>query len=96
MKASMEALLDQFAELLAPKLAQRLATDLRAPTSEPTSSVADFYTEQDLAARSRLSPRTLQGWRFRDRGPPWVRVGRRVLYPRAAADDFLRKGQAAS
>ena len=90
MSTTLDSVLDSLADLVAERVAQRLSTDLRAPTSEPTLKLPDFYSESDLAARSGLSPRTLQGWRLKGGGPQWVRCGRRVLYPRASADQFLR------
>jgi hypothetical protein len=33
-----------------------------------------YLTELELSALSGYSPRTLQGWRLRDQGPPFKRV----------------------
>lgn len=33
-----------------------------------------------LARRWRLSPRTLEAWRWRRRGPPHLKIGGRILY----------------
>lgn len=38
-------------------------------------------TQKDLAARWRISPRTLEQWRWRGMGPRYLKVGSRVLYP---------------
>lgn len=38
-------------------------------------------TENDLASRWRMSPRTLQRWRTEGRGPHYLKMGRRVNYP---------------
>lgn len=38
------------------------------------------FTQTDLARRWRISPRTLERWRWERKGPPWLRVGGRVLY----------------
>jgi hypothetical protein len=42
-----------------------------------------FLTEAELAARYRglVSAGTLRNWRSQGRGPPFVKVGRQVLYP---------------
>jgi len=40
-----------------------------------------FLTERDLARRWHVSTRSLQRWRRLGRGPAWLRLGRRVLYP---------------
>jgi Helix-turn-helix domain len=37
-------------------------------------------TQADLAQRWRLSERTLEKWRSTKRGPPFVKVGSRVIY----------------
>ncbi len=37
--------------------------------------------ESELALRWRLSRRTLQRWRKLGKGPPWLKVGDRILYP---------------
>lgn len=33
-----------------------------------------------LARRWRLSPRTLEAWRWRRQGPPHLKIGGRILY----------------
>lgn len=38
-------------------------------------------TPEELAARLRVSLRTLEGWRNRRQGPSFRKFGRRVLYP---------------
>lgn len=40
-------------------------------------------TERELAARWRVSVRTLQNWRWMGRGPRFLKIGARVLYARA-------------
>lgn len=39
-----------------------------------------FLTTLELAERWRVSPRTIEDWRRRQRPPHPVRIGRRVLY----------------
>ena len=39
-----------------------------------------FLTTLELADRWRVSPRTIEDWRRRQRPPHAVRIGRRVLY----------------
>lgn len=50
-----------------------------------------LLTEMQAADVLRLSSRTLQAWRSRDVGPPFVRAGRAIRYRRSAlmtwADD---------
>lgn len=37
-------------------------------------------TTEELAARWRISPRTLERWRHQDQGPPWLILGGRLRY----------------
>jgi len=37
-------------------------------------------TQQQLAARWHLSPRTLEQWRWLGKGPKFLKIGARVLY----------------
>ncbi len=37
--------------------------------------------EKELAKRWRMSPRTLQGWRQQGKGPRYLKVEGRVIYP---------------
>jgi predicted site-specific integrase-resolvase len=40
-----------------------------------------FLTSKEVADRWRLSDQTLANWRSAGKGPPFIRVGSRVLYP---------------
>lgn len=42
---------------------------------------AAFLTSKEVADRWRLSDQTLANWRSGGKGPPFIRVGSRVLYP---------------
>lgn len=46
-------------------------------------------TQTEVAAALRVTPRTLQTWRASGTGPPWRRVGRVILYSRAAVHLWL-------
>jgi DNA-binding transcriptional MerR regulator len=50
--------------------------------SEETSKVrkALLLETVDVAVQLGLSPRTLEGWRRRGEGPPYIKVGRLVKY----------------
>ncbi|KMK68600.1 AlpA family transcriptional regulator [Puniceibacterium sp. IMCC21224] len=37
-------------------------------------------TQQQLAARWQMSPRTLEQWRWLGKGPRFLKIGARVLY----------------
>lgn len=84
---SVDALLDQLAEHIATRVAERLSQ--REP-EKPPAHEADFLSEAEIARRTGISQRTLQGWRFSGRGPRFTRVGRKVLYPAADLQEFLR------
>lgn len=45
------------------------------------SAVSAFLTSKEVADRWRLSDQTLANWRSAGKGPPFIRVGSRVLYP---------------
>ena len=50
---------------------------------------ADLLTTTEAAAYVGLSPRTLERYRVIGDGPPYLRVGRRVLYRRADLDAWI-------
>ena len=41
----------------------------------------EFLTPKELAARWRLSEQTLSNWRFEKKGPEYIKIGSKVLYP---------------
>ncbi|KMW60727.1 hypothetical protein AIOL_000891 [Candidatus Rhodobacter oscarellae] len=41
-------------------------------------------TQEQLAARWHISPRTLEQWRWLGKGPRFLKIGARVLYDEAA------------
>lgn len=46
-------------------------------------------TEKEEAARLNVSERTLQAWRTRGDGPPFVKLGRAVRYDPRTTDAWL-------
>ena len=48
----------------------------------PNAQIPERLTERELACHWRISQRTLQRWREAGTGPPWFRIGGRVLYGR--------------
>jgi len=52
-----------------------------------------LLTETEAAGLLRLSPRTLQGFRVRGGGPPFVKLGQRVLYRVADLDSYVEAQQ---
>jgi hypothetical protein len=59
-------------------------------TTSTTARAADraHLTQLELAERWRLSGRTLEKWRQTRRGPRYLRVGGRVLYPVEEVERF--------
>ena len=47
-----------------------------------------MLSENELAARWGLSPKTLQRWRSEGRGPNYLKLSKRVTYPLEEVDDF--------
>lgn len=43
-------------------------------------------TPRELAARWKMAEQTLANWRFAGRGPRFVKIGRKVLYPMAEVE----------
>lgn len=39
-----------------------------------------YLVQRELAARWRLSERTLERWRWRKIGPPYIKLGGRIVY----------------
>ena len=50
----------------------------------------DLLTQEEAAEMMRLSPRTLERNRYLERGCPYEKVGRRVLYNRADVEAHIR------
>lgn len=57
--------------------------------------MADFLTPDQLIARwgNSLSPHTLKMWRHRKKGPPYVKIGKRVLYRTVAVAAWESKNE---
>lgn len=47
-----------------------------------------YLTSKELAQRWRLNDQTLANWRHAGKGPPFIRVGARVLYPIEGIESF--------
>lgn len=45
-------------------------------------------TQDQLAARWHISPRTLEQWRWLGKGPKFIKIGARVLYDEDIIDDY--------
>ena len=58
---------------------------------QPTQEIGDLLSEKEAAPILRLTVKTLQMWRALKKGPRFIRVGRRVMYPRAEIQSFLAR-----
>lgn len=47
------------------------------------------WTEAELAEQAGVSTRTIKRWRDQRKGPPFIRMGRRILYRREAVTEWL-------
>jgi hypothetical protein len=54
------------------------------------SILAGYLTEAEFAHQIKKSRRTLQIWRQRRTGPPWVQIGNSVLYPEEGGRSWLK------
>lgn len=59
-------------------------TDISTPRRDPALSALppdSLVDEKQLSAHSGVARQTLQIWRMRRIGPPFIKVGRAVRYP---------------
>ena len=52
-----------------------------------------YLTSKEVADRWRLSDQTMANWRHAGKGPPFIRVGSRVLYPIEGITAFEKLSQ---
>ena len=50
----------------------------------------DCITEDDLNLLTGTTPGTTESWRKRGKGPAYVLIGNRYLYPRTAVAEFVQ------
>jgi hypothetical protein len=55
-------------------------TGRRARRKRKRIIVAGYSSEAETAEQLNVAIRTLRSWRQRGKGPPWVKVGRQVIY----------------
>lgn len=60
------------------------------PEAEPLGLLADWLSREQLARELGVKPDTLARWEARRQGPPCTRIGRKILYRRAAIQDWIR------
>lgn len=57
-------------------------------TPEHVPITRRFLTERDLASMLNVSVKTIQGWRFRAKGPPWRKFCGAVRYDAGAVEQW--------
>lgn len=55
-----------------------------------------FLTTTEAAAFYRTAVPTLEGWRVKGGGPPFIRLGRRVVYAKSDLIAFAQRNRRAS
>ena len=63
---------------------------------EELAAHVDCMTEAQVSYLSGVKPGTLLSWRKRGEGPPWVRLGLEVLYPKSTLREYLEQQARAS
>jgi Helix-turn-helix domain len=48
----------------------------------------NHLTQRDLARRWSISPRTLERWRWMKEGPPYLKIGGRIVYRHSDVEAF--------
>lgn len=86
---AVERSIDVVDERKPPPLPERVANDQRSPPSEPPAAPSRFLDEKQLCAELDISPVTATKWRRNAEGPPFVRVGRLIRYPRESFNAWL-------
>ena len=66
-----------------------MATASRRKRVRAESLEKSFRTEPEQAAYLGVCVPTLRTWRQRRCGPPWLKVGKKVVYSKASTEAFL-------
>ena len=70
-------------------LAQAVYDGVRLALEKGQPDCKSRLPEEEAAAYIGVSPATLRSWRCRERGPRFIKVGRRVGYLRKDLDAYL-------
>jgi hypothetical protein len=63
-------------------------TAMNAAASVPPCAAPRHLNQIDLARRWRISPRTLERWRWLGQGPCYLKIGGRVAYRVEDVEDY--------
>jgi hypothetical protein len=58
-------------------------------TPDTDHVLAGYMTPEELAAELDMAVITLALWRMRQKGPPYIKVGRKILYSRTTVKDWI-------
>jgi hypothetical protein len=53
-----------------------------------------YLDQRELAQRFRISPRTLERWRWKKSGPNYVKLGGKIVYALADVEAYERRRRA--
>lgn len=59
------------------------------PVGHEANEFDEFLTDPQLAKLVKTSTRTTETWRRNGNGPPFIRLGRRILYRRCDVEAWL-------
>jgi hypothetical protein len=67
--------------------------EVESSTSEERTKVLasrlDCLTEEELAQLAEVEPESVTNWRNRGIAPPYVKIGRKILYPISGLKQFI-------
>jgi hypothetical protein len=63
--------------------------DSEHKTPDTDHLLAGYMTPEELAAELDMAVITLALWRMRQKGPPYVAVGRKILYSRTTVKEWI-------
>jgi hypothetical protein len=67
---------------------------IKTPSLGGASEETKHLDQHDLARRWRISCRTLERWRWLNQGPPYLKIGGRVVYQLSDIETFERRRRA--
>ena len=53
--------------------------------------MTELITSEEMARKLGITPKTLHQWRYKKRGPDYVKVGKSVFYTIASFDRYVVK-----
>ena len=64
------------------------AVDAHGPTRDAQGQTSLHLNQKELARRWRMSPRTLERWRWLREGPSYLKIGGKVIYRLTEVEAF--------